>query len=83
VTGLIADGWFPALVAPTDSPSSPHSWSGRASRKSGNVPDASVDAVISSLVLCTVPDPAAVVAEVHRVLRPGGRYAFVEHVAAA
>jgi SAM-dependent methyltransferase len=44
--------------------------------------DASVDAVISSLVLCTVPDPAAVVAEVHRVLRPGGRYAFVEHVAA-
>jgi SAM-dependent methyltransferase len=47
-----------------------------------DLPDASVDAVISSLVLCTVPDPAAVVAEVHRVLRPGGRYAFVEHVAA-
>jgi len=48
-----------------------------------DLPDGSVDAVISSLVLCTVPDPAAVVAEVHRVLRPGGRYAFVEHVAAA
>jgi SAM-dependent methyltransferase len=48
-----------------------------------DLPDASVDAVISSLVLCTVPDPAGVVAEVHRVLRPGGRYAFVEHVAAA
>jgi SAM-dependent methyltransferase len=47
-----------------------------------DLPDASVDAVISSLVLCTVPDPAAVVAEVHRVLRPGGRYAFLEHVAA-
>jgi SAM-dependent methyltransferase len=47
-----------------------------------DLPDASVDAVISSLVLCTVPDPAAVVAEVHRVLKPGGRYAFVEHVAA-
>ena len=44
--------------------------------------DASVDAVISSLVLCTVPDPAGVVAEVHRILRPGGRFAFVEHVAA-
>jgi ubiquinone/menaquinone biosynthesis C-methylase UbiE len=38
--------------------------------------------VISSLVLCTVPDPDAVVAEVRRVLRPGGRYAFLEHVAA-
>jgi SAM-dependent methyltransferase len=47
-----------------------------------DLPDASVDAVISSLVLCTVQDPAAVVAEVRRVLRPGGRYAFVEHVAA-
>lgn len=47
-----------------------------------DLPDASVDAVISSLVLCTVPDPASVLAEVHRVLRPGGRYAFLEHVAA-
>lgn len=47
-----------------------------------DLPDASVDAVISSLVLCTVADPAAVLAEVHRVLRPGGRYAFLEHVAA-
>lgn len=47
-----------------------------------DLPDASVDAVLSSLVLCTVADPAAVVAEVHRVLRPGGRYAFLEHVAA-
>jgi SAM-dependent methyltransferase len=47
-----------------------------------DLPDGSADAVISSLVLCTVPDPAGVVAEVHRVLRPGGRYAFVEHVAA-
>ncbi|MFC9514859.1 class I SAM-dependent methyltransferase [Nocardiaceae bacterium NPDC056970] len=47
-----------------------------------DLPDASVDAVISSLVLCTVPDPAAVLAEVHRVLRPGGLYAFLEHVAA-
>lgn len=46
------------------------------------LPDASADAVISSLVLCTVSDPAGVVAEVHRILRPGGRYAFLEHVAA-
>ncbi|WP_430330835.1 class I SAM-dependent methyltransferase [Rhodococcus sp. ACT016] len=44
--------------------------------------DESVDAVISSLVLCTVTDPVAVLTEVHRVLRPGGHYAFLEHVAA-
>lgn len=47
-----------------------------------DLPDASVDAVISSLVLCTVSDPAGVLAEVHRILRPGGRYSFLEHVAA-
>jgi len=47
-----------------------------------DLPDASSDAVISSLVLCTVADPTRVVAEVKRVLRPGGRYCFVEHVAA-
>ena len=46
------------------------------------LPDASVDAVISSLVLCTVADPDAVLAEVRRILRPGGTYRFVEHVAA-
>jgi ubiquinone/menaquinone biosynthesis C-methylase UbiE len=44
--------------------------------------DASCDEVICSLVLCTVADPAAVLAEVRRVLRPGGRFRFVEHVAA-
>ena len=44
--------------------------------------DASADAVISSLVLCSVTDPAQVLAEVRRVLRPGGRFVFVEHVAA-
>jgi len=47
-----------------------------------DLPDASVDVVVSSLVLCTVRDPARVLGEVQRVLRPGGRYAFVEHVGA-
>jgi SAM-dependent methyltransferase len=47
-----------------------------------DLPDESTDMVVSSLVLCTVSDPAQVVAEVYRVLRPGGRYAFVEHVGA-
>lgn len=51
--------------------------------ESVDLPDESVDAVISSLLLCTVSDPALVVREIRRILRPGGRYAFVEHVAAA
>lgn len=46
------------------------------------LPDASVDDVICSLVLCTVGDPDRVVSEIRRVLRPGGRFRFVEHVAA-
>ncbi len=46
------------------------------------MPDASVDAVVSSLVLCTVEDPAATLAEIRRVLKPGGRFVFIEHVAA-
>ena len=46
------------------------------------VPDDSVDVVVATLVLCSVPDPAGTVAEVRRVLRPGGRFVFLEHVAA-
>ena len=45
-------------------------------------PDASVDAAVASLVLCSVPDQARALAELHRVLRPGGRLHFYEHVAA-
>jgi SAM-dependent methyltransferase len=44
--------------------------------------DAAYDEVICSLVLCTVADPARVLSEVRRILRPGGRFRFVEHVAA-
>ena len=44
--------------------------------------DASVDAVVSTLVLCSVDDPREVLGEVRRVLRPGGRFLFIEHVAA-
>ena len=46
------------------------------------LPDASADAVLSTLVLCSVDDVAQTLAEVHRVLRPGGRFYFLEHVAA-
>jgi ubiquinone/menaquinone biosynthesis C-methylase UbiE len=45
-------------------------------------PDASFDAVVSSLVLCSVAAPDRALAEIHRVLRPGGRLVFIEHVAA-
>jgi ubiquinone/menaquinone biosynthesis C-methylase UbiE len=44
--------------------------------------DDSIDTVICSLVLCTVDNPSAVLAEIIRVLRPGGTFRFVEHVAA-
>lgn len=55
--------------------------------RSGNaqqleVEDNSMDAVVSTLVLCSVDDLAATLQEVLRVLKPGGRFYFVEHVAA-
>ncbi|MEM8600101.1 MAG: class I SAM-dependent methyltransferase [Bacteroidota bacterium] len=45
------------------------------------VDDASADAVVSTLVLCSVDDVAQALAEVRRVLKPGGRFVFIEHVA--
>jgi len=46
-------------------------------------PDGSFDTVVSTLVLCTVPDQESALDEVRRVLRPGGRLLFIEHVRAA
>jgi SAM-dependent methyltransferase len=42
--------------------------------------DESVDAAVASLVLCSVPDQNRALAELHRVLRPGGELRFYEHV---
>lgn len=44
--------------------------------------DESVGAVVGTLVLCSVDDPRRVVAEIRRILVPGGRFLFLEHVAA-
>jgi ubiquinone/menaquinone biosynthesis C-methylase UbiE len=45
--------------------------------------DASVDTVVSTLVLCTVDNPERVLREIARVLRPGGRLLFIEHIRAS
>ena len=52
---------------------------GRAERLDSD--DESVDAVVSTLVLCSVPDLSGTLREIQRVLRPGGRFLFIEHVA--
>lgn len=46
------------------------------------LPDGSVDAVVGTYVLCSVGDLAAALAEVRRVLAPGGRVVFIDHVVA-
>ena len=48
----------------------------------GRIPlrDDSADQVVSGLMLCSVPKQALVLAEVARILRPGGRFRFMEHV---
>lgn len=47
-----------------------------------DVPDNSFDAVVSTRVLCSVTDPHTSLREVLRVLKVGGRFIFIEHVAA-
>lgn len=42
--------------------------------------DAAFDTAVCTLVLCTVPDPSVALAEISRVLKPGGRLLFIEHV---
>lgn len=47
-----------------------------------DMPDSSVDAVVSTLVLCSVDHPQQTLREIVRVLKPGGRFIFIEHIAA-
>ena len=44
-----------------------------------DLPDASVDAALSTYTLCTIPDLPAALHEIRRVLRPGGALHFLEH----
>lgn len=44
--------------------------------------DASFDTVTSGYVFCTIPNPDRAMAEIMRVLKPGGRFLFIEHVRA-
>ena len=41
--------------------------------------DESFDCVVSTFTLCSIPEVATALEEVHRVLRPGGRFVFLEH----
>lgn len=43
------------------------------------LPDDSFDTVVCTYTLCSIPDPAAALHEVRRVLKPGGRFLFCEH----
>lgn len=58
-------------------------WFVRAISEALPFPEGSFDTAIVALVLCTVDDLEAAVAELHRVLRPGGKLLVLEHVRAS
>lgn len=44
-----------------------------------DLPDASIDTLFVTYVLCTIPDPASALRATRRLLKPGGRVVFCEH----
>ncbi|WP_098959445.1 class I SAM-dependent methyltransferase [Pseudonocardia sp. N23] len=67
LTARVADARVPVTVIAADGETLP-------------AEDGTVDSVVFTLVLCTVPDPAQALAEARRVLRPGGTLLALEHV---
>ncbi|HEV2062299.1 MAG TPA: methyltransferase domain-containing protein, partial [Solirubrobacteraceae bacterium] len=67
-----------AVAAAAEAPVSVRVLDGVADRLA--LDDAAMDAAVVSLVLCSVPDQLDALAEVRRVLRPGGKLRFYEHV---
>lgn len=43
------------------------------------LPDSSIDTIVSTWTLCTIPHPELALKEIARVLKPGGTFAFIEH----
>jgi len=93
-SGLNVGAYPPAVVSVDAVEPSARAWALSERRRAGSAvpvaragldgqalaaPDASYDAVLSTFTLCTIPDAAAALAEVRRVLRPGGRLHLLEH----
>src|SRR3954447_1584277 len=93
-SGLNVDAYPPAVTAVDAVEPSDLGWDISAKRRSRagipiarvgldgqrlDAPDATYDAVLSTFTLCTIPDARAALAEVHRVLRPGGAVHVLEH----
>jgi ubiquinone/menaquinone biosynthesis C-methylase UbiE len=93
-SGLNADAYPPEVTAIDAVEPSDLSWSLSEARRARlsvpvrrvgldgqrlDAPDATYDAVLSTFTLCTIPDVRAALAEVHRVLRPGGAMHALEH----
>jgi SAM-dependent methyltransferase len=72
-----------APASTSDGPASPPARLVTAPAEAIPFDDDTFDTAVATLVLCTVPDPITAIAELARVLKPGGRLLFIEHVRAA